>query len=250
MSRFGITGSGNSFSYGLPATQILPGSVTFDTAGTYSFTVPMFQTLVIQLYGAGGGGGGYCHSIGTYAGTGGDTEFYLGSSKLNRSAAFGGTGGQTAGDDRWGGLRQGVNGVGGFGINGDIILKGEDGVTGIDWGGGGGGASGAYPDYSGGAARPSVMRYNTGNELPGNFPGGGGEGFFYANWGKFPACSGGGGGGGYVQKTYQNQALNPFDVYTVVVGAGGDIDEYCYRASSGGHSTGYGAGGKVIITWS
>jgi len=37
---------------------IVPGSVTYSTAGTLSFTVPAHNTLTVQVWGGGGGGAG------------------------------------------------------------------------------------------------------------------------------------------------------------------------------------------------
>ena len=35
-----------------------PGSTTYSTAGTFSFTVPEYNTLTVIVKGGGGGGGG------------------------------------------------------------------------------------------------------------------------------------------------------------------------------------------------
>ena len=39
------------------ASCVTPGSQNYTTAGTYSFTVPAYTTLTVQVWGGGGGGG-------------------------------------------------------------------------------------------------------------------------------------------------------------------------------------------------
>ena len=38
---------------------VFPGSQTFSTAGAFNFTIPNFNTLVVEIRGAGGGGGSF-----------------------------------------------------------------------------------------------------------------------------------------------------------------------------------------------
>lgn len=38
---------------------VTPGSITYTTPGTYSFVVPSYNSLEVELWGA-GGGGQYC----------------------------------------------------------------------------------------------------------------------------------------------------------------------------------------------
>ena len=218
-----------------PATT---GSATYSSPGTTSFTAPLYRnSLTIYVWGGGGGGGGYGNSPGSsyadgsqYGDTGGTSVFY----GPNTLIGYGGTGGQTAGTYRYGGLAFGAGGTGGSASGGSTNTSGDNGTDGNV-----GCIGGASPN--GGAATAYLSTQSAG--YAGNFQGGGGGGMLYSLGGSFPAASGGGGGGGFSAIGYGPGGLTAGGVYTVVVGAGG----------AGGPNNipgGNGANGEIYIVWS
>jgi len=216
-----------------PATT---GSATYSSPGTTSFTAPLYRnSLTIYVWGGGGGGGGYgdspgvSYSSGYYAGNGDPSVFY----GPNTLIGYGGTGGQTGGTDRFGGLAFGAGGTGGGASGGSTNIAGNNGTAG-DAGCIGGGSS------SGGGDTPYLA--STSGGYAGNFQGGGGGGAIYSLSGSFPGASGGGGGGGFSAIGYGPGGLTAGAGYTVVVGGGGA--GWPYNISGGN-----GAGGQVYIVW-
>ena len=204
---------------------VVPGSQTYDVAGTYSFTVPVFNTMTVELWGAGGGGGNY-DRYGGYSNSGGTSTFHT-------AYASGGGGGQGAGTDRYGGLVYGVGGAGASTVNGNVTATagnagyaGDSGILGVGAGAPNGGAN-VSPGYR---VAPSTA---------GSTPGGGGAGFYYDTGGKFPAVAGGAGSGAYAKSIFTPVLLSPATVLTVTVGAGG----------SGLGYGGNGADGKITVVW-
>ena len=131
--------------YGKP----IPGSISFTTPGTYSFFIPIYQTLNLTLLGAGGGGGGgdnhniYGYGNCGYDGAGGGYSQFL------SVTAYGGGGG--SGDCGYG------YGAAGGGTGGTVTV-----------GGGGAGGAGGWPQqgsgngYTGGAGGKVIASWTYG----------------------------------------------------------------------------------------
>lgn len=204
---------------------VVPGSSTFTASN--SFTVPNYTTLIMEIWGPGGGGAGCLSAALTAGGTGGA------SSVASKSLlANGGTGATTA-----------ITGfgTGGTASGGDTNTTGSVGTRGLgpSSGAGGAGANGG----AGGAALGNVA-------APGNAgtaPGGGGGGAHVTS----PTDQGGAGagGGGYCKKTYTKGvtagAPSVGDIIPFVVGAIGAGGN-----PSGGEKGGDGALGQAKFTWS
>lgn len=191
-----------------------PGSQTYSTAGSFSFTVPSFSgALTVQVWGGGGSGGDSASGANGAAG---------GASSFGSLAAGGGGGGTKAANANVAG------GAGGSASGGTTNTVGNAGGTGID--GGVGGAGGTAPNGGAGGAAQGTGGAN-GN--PGSAPGGGGGG----SRGTSGNGGGGGGSGGYVARSYAPGALTTGSSISVVVGAG---------ATAGG---GDGAVGRVSVSW-
>lgn len=189
-----------------------PGTKTYSSAGSYSFTVPpSCVTLTVRAWGGGGGGGGDGSGSGT-GGTGGNTV-------VNGTIiANGGTGGQSG--------STGTNGIGGTASGGDFNYSGRDGVIGNSTFSGGGNCW-TYIDEG---ADPLI---SNGPGLPANKNCGGGSGGMAGGG----AAGGGGGGGGYTQKTL---SVTPGQTISVIVGAAG-------AKGAGSALGGLGGEGKVIL---
>jgi len=203
-----------------PATT---GSVTYNTAGTYSFTVPIYAgTLTITMNGGGGGGGGEGLSSATNGTAGGTTQI----SALSL-IANGGNGGL------------GCNTSVGFpaGVSGGTASGGTTNTTG---GSSGGGNSVSYGGSSpnGGGQTASRNISSPGNGFSGNAPGGGGSG-----GGDSSGNGSGGGGGGYCSKAYASGAISFGTVLSITVGAGNTGGTGNYT------SGGAGADGQITLTW-
>ncbi|WP_423415862.1 hypothetical protein RLW55_05950 [Hyphomicrobium sp. B1] len=193
---------------------VTPGSQSYTTAGSFSFTIPCYNTLTVQVWGGGGGGAG-ATSGSRKAGTTGGASNFDGALVANGgvhapTSASGGAGGTASGGTTNTTGAAGTATVGGAGANG----------------GSGGGSSG-----------------NNKPGKPGSAPGGGGSGgYFLAVMGGSTARGGGGGGGGYTTRSYASGVYTVGTSVNATVGAGG----------VGGNSTydgGAGAVGRVTITW-
>ena len=87
------------------AVKVVPGSVTFSSPGTYTFTVPVYSSLTVYSDGAGGGGaafGGYNGNAGgnssfngTVIGNGGGGGLYGATGPVSGGAAGSASGGDT-----------------------------------------------------------------------------------------------------------------------------------------------------------
>ncbi len=200
------------------------GSQTYSTPGTYSFVVPSYGTLTVEVWGGGGGGGGAQQNVVNTGGTGGTG----GTSSWDGAvlSATGGTGGE--------GNNFTHPGTGGTGSGGTTNLSGANGSV---YAGSSGGAGGNGANGGAGASAPCC---NAAGHA-GTAPGGGGSGSYQSN--KFGTFRGdGGGGGGYATKTFTS-GYTPGSTVTIVVGSGG----------SGGYSYtfygGAGAPGQVVVSW-
>lgn len=200
---------------------VTPGSQTFSTAGSFSFTVPCHNSMTVELWGGGGGGAqNWVH--GPHGGNGGASS-WDGGAAGSKPQANGGLG------------ANGDIGTGGAGLNCDVS---GNGVNGSSWltqfrGGPGGAAAG-----SGGAGGAAPGTAGPGSTVPGNpgiAPGGGGSG---GSTYDEEVSGGGGGGGGYCRKVYSSGVYTVSSSVTVSIGSGG--------SASGG---GAGAVGRVRITW-
>lgn len=194
------------------------GSQTYSTPGTYSFTVPSYATLTVQVWG-GGGGGGSAYNAASTDGTAGDQSSFNGT-------LVGGGGGAGFGVV----TNSGAGGSGGTASGGDVNTTGNPGTAGVDFGSGGSGGSAPNGGTGGTAGAP-------GN--PGGAPGAGGGG------GTNAFNGGGGGSGGYVSKAYTSGQLTPGAGVTVIVGSGGAGGVAGNSISNGGA----GAAGQVSITY-
>lgn len=227
---------------------VAAGSASYATPGTYSFSVPAYGSLTVQVWGGGGAGGGFFQ----YApgGPGGTSSFG------NALGATGGSGG--AGVTRADDPTPRPGGPGGAGYGGDSNLTGGSGLSGspgemyVSACGGVSGAGGSAP--YGGVGGAAVSMTATGN--PGIAPGGGASGGAGATMYSWPegggnyfecAYAGGGGGGGYAAKAYSSGQLTPGSTVTVVVGSGGV--PWLYNGQTYNAAGGYGASGRVTISW-
>lgn len=212
------------------------GSYTQETPGLYTFTVPsVFATLTVQIWGAGGGGGGIGDSPGNfdtdgtqYGTTGGKTVFFAPTNLV----ANGGVGGQTAGGPPSANV-DALPGIGGTATGGATNTSGSSGTRGYY-----GCIGGSSPN--GGAATVYLNTQNVG--YAGNAPGGGGGGGFSVGTITFPFAAGGGGGGGYSTQTYTPSTLTPETIINIEVGAGGPGGPYNWYGGTG-------ANGKITIVW-
>jgi hypothetical protein len=203
------------------------GSETFNSNGT--FTVPVYETLTVKVWGGGGGGGS------SWGGASGGAG---GASSFNASVvANGGAGGVSA---------SGSNGYGGGGAGGSAS-GGTTNTTGTAGAGGAAGGSGGTAPGGGGAGGAGG---DNGVGSPGSVPGGGGGG---GDNGATSLRGGGGGSGGYAMRTYASGQFTPGSGIAVVVGAGGTAGNdcsgpeaaHCYDMRSGNA----GAKGRVEVTW-
>lgn len=202
-----------------------PTSQIYATPGTYTFTVPSYETLTVEVWGGGGGGTGAPYDAA--AGHSGGASSWDGT-----LAAAGGAGGPA---------NYTPGGAGGSGSGGTTNLTGGKGEAGVNFSYGGAGGAGA----NGGAGGARTNRGSSPgivNGHPGTAPGGGGSGAVYST-ARVSHSGAGAGGGGYASRAYTAGAYASGSTITVVVGAGG-AGGY-YNASAGGN----GAPGQVKITW-
>ena len=203
-------------------TYATAGSQSYESAGSFTFTVPNYQNnLIVKIWGGGGGGPGAAYGVITFGSDGGDSSF---------------DGAVIAGGGKSPILSSNDGGLGGTYSGGDSGQNGSAGSNGYFAGGNGAGGSAGNTAEGGGAggASPGAF-YTNGND--GSAYGGGGSAA-WANYG-FP----GAGGGAYVTKEYAVGDLTPTDSITVVVGSGGAGGVNTYTGGSG-------ADGAVLITWS
>jgi hypothetical protein len=214
---------------------VIPGSQLFTTAGTYSFTVPLFNTLTVHVW-SGGGAGGSGYSTGyALSGSGGNSSAF----GITVTGGGGGAGG--------GGYRTiaTAGGETGNSTNGNITnISGSPGQaynaspTSIK--AGGAGANGGAGGYGNG-----TVVYGGSNGGIGVAPGGGGGASYYDSGGGAWAHTVSGGGGGYGQSQFTSYTYVPGTTQTVVVGAGGVAANGDVATSRGGN----GAPGQVLIVW-
>jgi hypothetical protein len=209
-------------------TGCTPGSTSYTTAGSYSWTVPSAPNCIFVVELWGGGGGGSCQ-VG-YPGTaGGSTTFNDGTATLTAGGGGGGSG--TNGS---------TGSAGGSGSGGTTNIPGEPGTASMVYPSGyyysGRGGNGAH---DGGRGGKNVGLHNEAITAlaSGGAPGGGGGG------GKFTASTnlGGSGGGAYVYKAYAPGELVAGSSKAITVGVGGTQGTGC--------TGGLGGAGQVTISW-
>ncbi len=214
------------------------GSQTYTTPGTYTFAVPAYGTLTVQVWGGGGGGGGAGGAGTYYAGAGGAG----GVSYFSSVVAYGGAGGPySLGNNNTG------SAAGGSASGGTTNIAGSAGGSGQAYAGYCycSGAGGTAP--SGGAGGASVTGMQGGYFASGNsggVPGAGGSGGTFRFGSHILHAGGGGGSGAYSSRTYTAGAIA--GSVTVVVGGGGAGGG---PSSQGGNYGGAGAAGRVTVTW-
>lgn len=194
----------------IPENSVLgaaPGSQTFTEDG--SFTVPSYNSLIVEMWGGGRGGNGNTCGAGTVSGANGTESTFAALTAGGPSASSGGD-------------------INTPGVNGDV----GSGSTGGDGGdapnGGGTGGSGS-----------------TSNGSNGNIPAGGGGGGGKSLCGEDPDAGpeSGGKSGGYVKKTYSPGDLTVDSSISVTVGQGGA------GGVGNDKSGGNGARGEVRVSW-
>ncbi|MBM3271901.1 hypothetical protein FJY94_01285 [Candidatus Kaiserbacteria bacterium] len=200
---------------GTCAWNVVPGSQNYTTSGTYSFTVPAYNTFTVQVWGAGEGGGGTAGGnsmFGTIVANGGSGT-YGGTASGGTTNVTGGNGGGDGTNCYWNGGNAPSGGVGGA----------PGGYPGADPGGGGGASSwysSGYDDYGGS----------------------------WSVWG----CGTSGGAGGYATRTYSAGQLSVGSSISVTVGAAGIGQPYYDDSWNSGtiwYGGGDGSGGRVYIEW-
>lgn len=215
-----IVPAGVAPSFLIPSVQ--PGSLVDTTTGTRSFTAPHFNTLIVEIWGPGGGAGGCGPSVGLDGIDGTDSTF-LG---LTAGGGKKGTGAVTISPI-------GAAGVGGTASGGDINTNGNAGVITAGVSSVGKGAP------NGGADVTNTPNHNG---IAGTSPGGGAAGGAWSGAGT--PIGGPGGSGAYVKKTYTPSILPPGTVVSYTLGTPG--------IGGGGDAWGGGMGGapKISISWS
>ncbi len=219
---------------------VAPGSQSYTSPGTYSWSVPKYNTLTVEMWGAGGEGTSIGGSTGNdFPGANGGNTTFKGMVAGGGQGGLGNTSGG-AGGTATGGT---TNTVGGTGANGSDYSRTAGGSPDPAIGGKGGDSP------NGGAGGAQISRTANGG-VGGNdgaSPGGGGGGSVYKfNNGINDIGKGGkgGGGGGYVKRTYTIGAAGapvPGTAETAVVGA---------RVATTGQNGGLGGNGRIVFTWS
>jgi hypothetical protein len=220
---------------------VTPGSVTYSTPGTYSFTVPNFNTLTATARGASGGGG----STGSWALD--HADFGEGCNIWGVVNHLGGNPGGGGGLSSFNGS---VVGNGGGGGGGPAAANNATGVAGTQGGASGGDTNTPGGGTSGAAGGPNECKVVDAGAYGTRCRGTGGTG----------------GNGGLAQKSYSFGQLTPGSTITIVVGAKGggaggpglpaNSDPSCagvypvagwYGTSASGNN---GLDGSVTISWS
>ena len=224
-----------------PLQRIQPGSITFASPGTATFTVPDYDFFIVELWGGGASGAAYSDTDDRKGLAGGATSF-----TCTGPNAFTLTGGGATGFSS-----SSTGGSGGTASGGDINVAGSkggpyqySGTTKVISGFGGD----AYLGGEGGPGVTSTSNNVWRSGISGTTPGAGGSGMF-RSWGGPSMGMAGGGAGGYVKKTWSREdspiLILPGSVASIVVGAGG-----ASRASNSNTVfSGAGAPGKLIISW-
>lgn len=213
------------------ASAVTPSVTTFDT-GSGNFTVPAYNTMVIEIWGAGAPGGQSSPQGKQWAST---------------TASIASIGLSMVSQGGWSpaGSGTGAGGVGGTASGGDVNTTGNTGGSGVanagvvPAGGKGADAPNGGTGGAGGIAAGTTNVLNPGQ--PGTVPGAGGGGFsqYQSGLGRGNAAAGGG-SSAYCKKTLTFGVNGP---------SVGDTIAYAVAALSAGLTgQGNGAGGRVKIT--
>jgi len=172
------------------AAGVEPSVTTYDNGATGDYTTPPYNTLMIELWGA-GGTGGYENQTGYIKGVAGQASTV---STFSLSAGGGGTGNPATQAGGLGGVASGGNAAntnGYQGGNGSNNGSQSGSGSGAPFGGNGGAAVGR------GTTNPNSPSYG----LPGGSPGGSGSGgvVYYSTPSSRYDCNPGGGSGAYVR---------------------------------------------------
>jgi hypothetical protein len=227
----GVASGAISFSDLYGKSALTPGSQVFTANGTY--TVPFgYNSITIEVWGAGGGGGGALLTTVTPGSSGGNSQ--VSGTGLTIMTALGGGAGNTT--PATGGTASGGTVTNTTGSS-SSSTAGANGVTGSVTGGTGGSGGDGGPSGSGETPTDGIA------------PGAGGGGTIWDSTGMpMCGCCGyysyayGGAAGGYSKTT--TTTLTAGTVLTITVGTGGA------GGSSLGTSGASGGNGQVIITYS
>lgn len=233
--------------------KVVPGSKTYNP-GTHTFSVPLFNTLTVELWGGGGGSGKYEGPFTFLAGANGEDSSVASLNLFARGGkgstdgkapgqggtASGGSTNTTGGNSNGGSATAPPSAPGSGGIASTNPYTSPTGGSAANGGAGGAGTTYELPFF----IPPGF--YNLGN--PGGQPGGGQSGdlIFYRDDALSQAIkviTAAGGGGGYCARTYTaaiGAAVQYNDQLAVIVGSG------AYNPSFGT----VGGDGRVKFTWS
>lgn len=192
------TGGAIWFSQLHGAVKATPGSANYVNPGSFTFTVPPYQTLRVRVWGGGGA---------AYGGTAGTRSIFNGAGSLDIIGNPGGTGTSRGGE-----------------TSGPII-GGAGGTYSVPSGGSGGnGAKGGEIYYYNVSARAESGSGSID-------PGGGSHG---AATGNVGIIRGLGGGGGYADYTFSPGQITVGGQYSLTVGKGGTSPQgSSYNANDG-----------------
>lgn len=204
---------------------VSPGSTSYPTPGSYSFTVPNYNTLVVDVWGAGSGAGGACGSSGVAGSQGGSSGSAGGLSRFASSSPV--TGGGATG-----------------GSPGSVTVT-DDGKNPV------------YTDFPGSAGSAGTASGGDTNTTGGGQAGGSGATVVGDQLERADgrAAGGAGGAGGRATKSWvrgvTSGAPTPGDVITITVGTGGAAGGnyngggvYSFSGPTGGFN------GYVAVSWS
>lgn len=201
--------------------QVTPGSSTFDS-GSSNFTVPAYNTLTVEIWGAGGAGSG--DNATTFVDGNPGTSSSV--STLSMTAAGGG--GATSNSGGVAGSASGGNTTNTSGNNGGAAGNGT-----------GSGVGAGAPN--GGASTTQLVGTTTQSGTAGNAPGGGGGGTRRAS-----ANNAGGASGAYSKSVYTRGVTSGAPTVgsslAYAVGASGTAPTAIVTAGNG-------ANGRVKFTW-
>lgn len=130
VTKVPASGPVSLFDY-LDTRKSVPGTMNYDEAGTFTFTVPAYITMTVEIAGAGGGGASSVWDGGSFVGgggigaAGGDTSF------LGLKAAGGGGGGAAAGARHPWQVYPGAKGATGGAAGGEADTPGGGSIGGI-----------------------------------------------------------------------------------------------------------------------
>lgn len=219
-----------------------PGTQTFSTPGAYTFVVPDYLTLSVEVWGAGGAGEA-SGAQAPNATAGGDSSFGAVIAGGGGAGTYGAGG---KGGAATGGLVNTPGGGGGPGVHYPVIGSLSSGGAAPNGGKGGAGVNGVDP-CGGGDGRS------------GDAPGGGGapswscQGAWLQGYG-WGDCGGSGGGGAYASTDFKPGALPATVPIVVGKGGAGSLGQVSSQVSGQGKNPGHytggdGAPGAVKVTW-